>query len=447
MLPRDATRELPHSLDAERAVLAAALLDPQYLEQALETLAPEDFHAEGHRRTYAAMGALHGAGVPVDTLSLFNALDQRGELELAGGKAYLAGLDVDLPDTSAVPAAIEAIRDRALRRQLIGLAQRIERQAAESPDEALDLLFALRAEMEAAEAHATRGKSDFAPADAVFAEARAGLELPSGDLVGLPSGLRDLDAKTLGFAAGQLWILGGRPGLGKSSLAQQIYQHAACKLAKRCAVFSVEMARQELALRVLSCATQVDHDSIRKRHLSQRQMERLRDACDDLSNAPIWIDDRGSLSVPEIAARCRRLRSQYGLDLVVIDYLQLLNSPRRVENRALELAEMTRSLKQLARSLAVPILLLSQLNRQSENRAEKRPTLSDLRESGAIEQDADGVIRRHRPDETSDALERVLAKTRAGATGIVQAIFHRSTLTLRGTDRHHIEPEQARAWA
>ena len=448
MLPRE-SREVPQSLEAERAVLAAALLDPQYLEIAAETLAPEDFHAETHRRTFRAMVELHAAGTPIDTLSLFNALEQRGELEACGGKAYLAGLDVDLPDTSAVPAAIETIRDRALRRQMVALAQRIERQASESPDDALDLLFGLRADLEAAESHATRGKSDFAPAEAVFAAAQADLQLPPGDLVGLPSGLTDLDSKTLGFAPGQVWILGGRPSQGKSALAQQIYQHAACKLAKRCAVFSVEMDQRELAMRILANATRIEHESIRRRHLSSRQLADLRDACADLENAPLWIDDRGTLTVPEIGARCRRLRSQHGLDLVVIDYLQLLAAGRRVDNRALELAEMTRGLKQLARSLRVPILLLSQLNRNSESRTEKRPTMADLRESGAIEQDADGVLLLHRPDETSDGLEIVVAKNRAGATGIVEKHFHRPTLTITGLDRRHSAsaPAQAEAWS
>lgn len=437
MLPLESLREAPHSAESERAVLAGALLDPAHLEGALEILTPEDFHLDTHRRTFAAMRDLHADGIPVDLLSLFNALDQRGELEACGGKAYLASLDLDLPDTSALPAALETIRDRALRRQMIGIAQRIQQQAAGSPDDALDLLFALRSELEAAENHAARGKADFAPSEAIFAGARADLDLPAGDLVGLPSGLPNLDAKTLGFAPGQLWILGGRPGLGKSSLAQQVYQNAACKLAKRCAVFSVEMDHRELAMRILANATGVEHESIRKRHLSTRQHATLREACDDLANAPLWIDDRGTLTVPEIGARCRRLRAQYGLDLIVVDYLQLLSAARRVDNRSLELAEMTRGLKQLARSLKVPILLLSQLNRNPEGRSEKRPTMADLRESGAIEQDADGVLLLHQPDATLPTIEIVVAKNRGGATGIVEAYFHKPTLTFKALDRAH----------
>jgi replicative DNA helicase len=424
-------RALPSSDEAERAVLAAVLLDPRQLALVAGRLQESDFFTERHQLIYRAMLDLQGENGAIDLRTVQAKLEQRGQFESTGGVAYLAGLDVDLPDIGRVEAYVEIVKERSLRRRLILACGQITRDCLDGGLEAAQALGrAEEAILNLGEEAIPRG---FQALGEVFRTTLADLEerTPSA-LVGLDSGYEDLNDITRGLNKANLIIVAGRPGMGKTSFALNVAQNVAIRRAQPVGVFSLEMSRQELALRILSSESKTSFGALRSGHLSQRQWEGVMKTERSIAAAPLYIDDSAAPTLLEVASKARRLRAERGLDLVIVDYLQLMQAGGRYENRNLEIGAITRGLKQLAKELDLPVIALSQLSRQPERRGgDHRPQLADLRESGAIEQDADLVMFIYRdevynPDPSNPEkgiAEVILAKHRNGPTGTVRLAF------------------------
>jgi replicative DNA helicase len=435
-------KALPHSDESERAVLAGALLDPALLPVVVGRLAPEDFYSERHRTIYRSMVDLQAAEVEVDLRTLQASLEQQDKLESIGGVAYLAGLDLDLPDLGRLDTYVEIVKERSVRRRLIEACGEITRHCLDGGLEAQEALG--RAEQAILGLGEEAVQKGFVKLGQIFHETLAELEdRPERGFLGLPSGFSDLDAMTRGFHPGNLVVIAGRPGMGKTSLALNIAEHAAIRENRPVGLFSLEMSQEELALRILSSEVDISFGPLRSGHLSQKQWTKVVQAVKTVSQAPLYIDDSANPSMLEIASKARRLRAESGLDLIVVDYLQLMQGTTRYENRNLEIAAITRSLKQLAKELSIPVIALSQLSRQPERRSgDHRPQLADLRESGSIEQDADVVVFIYRDelydDETTDKgiAELIVAKHRNGETGTVKLVFLGDTTKFCNLARH-----------
>jgi replicative DNA helicase len=405
------------------------LLDPGLIPSVSARLTPEDFYAERHRVVYQAMLDLQADGVEVDLRTLQAQLETRNHLEGIGGLAYLAGLDVDLPDLGRFDSYVEIVKERSVRRRLIEACGSITRDCLDGGLMAQEALGrAEQAILGLGEEAIQRG---FVRLSRVVQETMADLEeRPTDGLIGVPTGFDDLDDKTRGLCASNLIIIAGRPGMGKTSLALNIAQHAALGRGLTVGIFSLEMSQQELALRILSSKADVSGTALRAGHLSQKQWNRVIKTAKEIGTAPLYIDDSANPSLLEVASKARRLKAEAALDLVILDYLQLMQAGGKYENRTLEIAAITRGLKQLAKELDIPVVALSQLSRQPERRgSDRRPQLADLRESGAIEQDADLVMFVYRDElyhpETEDQgiAELIISKHRNGETGTVKLVF------------------------
>jgi replicative DNA helicase len=440
-------KALPQSEESERAVLAAVLLDPRLLATISSRLLPEDFYGERHRRLYAAMIELADEHVTIDLRTLQAKLEQHGDFEAVGGISYLASLDLDLPDLGRFETYIEIVKERSVRRRLIDVCTQVARECM---DGGLDAQAALdRAEqavMALGEEAITRG---FKPFSAVIQETLEMLEdHPGTALTGIPSGFVDFDRMTHGLGPGTLIIIAGRPGMGKTSFALNIAQHVAIRESKTVGVFSLEMGEQELALRVLCAEAHVQFSKLRSNHLSQQEWTKVVQTMSVIGRAPLYIDDSASPTLLEVASKARRLKAEKQLDLLVVDYLQLMQAGGRFENRNLEIAAITRAFKQLAKELKIPILLLSQLSRQPERRGgDHRPQLADLRESGAIEQDADLVAFIYRDEvynkedpSLRNLAELIIAKHRNGETGTIPLVFLGEITRFLSHDAHAGDP-------
>jgi replicative DNA helicase len=422
-------KSLPHSEESERAVLAGVLLDPGRLPAVAERLTADDFYAERHRTLYQVMVDLQLAGREIDLRTVQAKLEQQQRLEAVGGMAYLSSLDLDLPDLARLDTYVELIKERSVRRRLIDACGEITRLSFDGGVEAAQALDqAERVVLELGEEAIRRG---FVPLQEVFHTTLAELEeKPERVLAGVATGYTDLDKMTLGLHPGNLVILAARPGVGKTSLALNIAQHVALREDRCVGIFSLEMSREELALRILSAEANVEFYRMRSGHLSQTHWSRLLKTVKTMADKRLYIDDSANPSLLEVASKARRLKAEKGLDLLVIDYLQLMEAGGRYENRNLEISAITRHFKQLAKELDIPVLCLSQLSRRPEQRGkDHRPQLSDLRESGSIEQDADLVMFIYRDDlynedsEHPGEAEIILSKHRNGQTGVVRLVF------------------------
>jgi len=422
-------RSLPHSEESERAVLAGILLDPKRLPAVSERLTAEDFYSERHRALYTVMIELQLGGTEIDLRTVQASLEQQKRLESVGGVAYLASLDLDLPDLARLDTYVELIKERSVRRRLIDACGEITRVSLDGGVEAAQALDqAERVVLELGEEAIRRG---FVSLQEVFHTTLAELEdKPDKVMAGVPTGYIDLDKMTLGLHPGNLVILAARPGVGKTSLALNIAQHAALREDKSVGIFSLEMSREELALRILAAEGNVEFHRLRSGHLSQTHWSRLLKTVKTMADKRLYIDDSANPSLLEVASKTRRLKAEKGLDLMVIDYLQLMEAGGKYENRNLEISAITRHFKMLAKELKIPILCLSQLSRRPEQRGkDHRPQLSDLRESGSIEQDADLVMFIYRDDMYNDESEHpgeaelILSKHRNGQTGTVNLVF------------------------
>jgi replicative DNA helicase len=425
-------RGLPQSEESERAVLAAVLLDPRLLAAVAGRLRADDFLPERHRAIYAAMVELQEEGTSIDLRTLQARLEQKGELDGVGGLAYLAGLDVDLPDLGRFDSYVEIVKERSVRRRLIDVCREVMRDCFDGGVDAPSALArAEQAVLSLGEEAIRRG---FVPLARILEETLEMLEeSPGKGLTGVSSGFLDLDRMSHGLGRGSLIIVAGRPGMGKTTFALNVAQHVAIRAQRTVGVFSLEMGQQELALRILAAESGVNFSKLRSGLYSQAEAVKLIDTMKTISRSPLYIDDAAAPSILEVASKARRLKAEKDLAVLVIDYLQLMQAGGKYENRNLEIAAITRSFKQLAKELDIPVVLLSQLSRQPERRgSDHRPQLSDLRESGAIEQDADLVLFVYRDavyNEEADPREAelILAKNRNGETGTVDLVFFGET--------------------
>lgn len=429
----DALRVPPHSVEAEQAVLGGLLLDNSTWDAIADRLHAEDFYRRDHQQIFAAIAELSRRNEPSDAVTLAEFLAAKGDGEETGGLAYLAGLARDTPTAANIRAYADIVRERSLLRQLIRVSGEIAASAYESEgrtakelvDGAEQLVFAIAEQ-------GRRTTSGFVPLREVLGATIDRLDMlhqSQGQLTGVSTGYADLDRMTAGLQPGDLIIVAGRPSMGKTTLALNIAENAAIAASTAVAVFSMEMSREQLSMRMISSLGRVDQSHLRTGNFGDEDWARINSAIAQMKSAPIYIDDSAALTPTEVRARARRLTREQPLGLIVIDYLQLMQVPGTKENRATEISEISRSLKALAKELKVPVIALSQLNRSVEQRTDKKPVMSDLRESGALEQDADLIMMIYReevyePDTPRKGIaDIIIAKQRNGPTGEVHLTF------------------------
>ncbi len=417
----------PNSIKAEQALIGGLMLNAQAWDKIADVIVGEDFYRKDHRVIFAAIANLVEAGSPCDVVTVSEHLDGRGELEQAGGLEYLATLANETAGAANARAYANIIRETSTLRALINAGNEIsgnaftsgERNAAQILDEAERLVFDIAEK-------GSRGRRGFKSLKQILPEAVDRIDLlhqSEGSITGISSGYHEFDKLTAGLQAGDLIIVAGRPSMGKTTLALNIGENAAIGSKVPTAIFSMEMPSQQLAFRMISSLGRVDQTHLRTGNFPDEDWSRINTAVQLMSEAPIFIDDSPSLSPTEIRARARRLHREHGLGLIIIDYLQLMQVEGSKENRATEISEISRSLKALAKELEVPVIALSQLNRSVEQRTDKRPVMSDLRESGAIEQDADLIIFIYREEVYNQDTPRkgiadiAIAKQRNGPIG------------------------------
>jgi replicative DNA helicase len=429
-----AERTLPHNLDAERSVLGAILVHNDAFNMAAQVIDSGDFYRDAHRRVFDRMVALNERGQAIDFVTLKEELSRAGELDEVGGPAYVASLADGVPRATNVEYYARIVKEKSTLRQLIYAANRIVTNAYEAEQEA-DLILD-EAESAIFAVADSRLKAGFVPMSDLVRDSYPQIEQLFEQkrlITGVPSGFVDLDEMTRGFQRGDLVIVAARPSMGKTSLVLNIAQHVATQPDLAVGFFSLEMSRESLFIRLLTSEAQIDSHRLMSGAIGQKDYGRISHALELLSGMRLFIDDTANVGVLEMRAKSRRLQSEHGLNLLVVDYIQLMSGRGRFENRTLELASISRSLKGLAKELNIPIVVLSQLSRAPESRSDHRPQLSDLRESGALEQDADVVILIYRDDvynrdpNNPDAgtAELILAKQRNGPTGVVRLAFLR----------------------
>jgi replicative DNA helicase len=417
----------PHSDEAEKSVLGSIILDKEALYEVLEILRDDDFYSEMHQEIYRVVLELFRKSEPVDILTVSEELKTRNTLEMVGGRAYVAQLSTLVPSTSNAAEYARIVAEKAVLRRLISASSEIMEQAYREkiePETVLD-----HAEQAIFEIAQTRQKKDFEPLKEVLYSNLKKIDEVSkldGGLTGVTTGFLDLDAKTSGLQKSDLIMLAARPSMGKTALALNIAQQAALKGKARVLIFSLEMPKEQLGQRLLSIESRVDMQKIKTGRLERGDWDQLYLAIDKLSKAEIYIDDTPGINVLEIKNKSRRLKAEKGLDLIIVDYLQLMSFEGRSESRQQEITSISRFLKHLAREMECPVLVLSQLSRAPEQRTDHRPILSDLRESGSIEQDADIVMFLYRDEyynpntEKPNICEVNIAKQRSGPTGTVE---------------------------
>jgi replicative DNA helicase len=426
-------RPLPNNLDAERSVLGAVLLDNHALNAAIEKLRPEDFFLDQHRRIFLHMIELGELQQAIDLVTLSDHLHRKGELEAAGGAAYIAQLMDGVPRVSNLEHYARIIKEKAVLRNLIHATHAIQQTALEGEEDADAILD--RAESSIFEIAEDRIRTGLVPMKDVVHESMERLErlITEGRRVtGVATGYPELDNLTSGFQPSELIILAARPSVGKTAFALNIAENTAVRDGQSVAIFSLEMSKESLLMRLLASMARIDSHRFRTGHLRREDWREMTATLAQLSAAPVWIDDSGSVTVTEIGAKARRLMRDRGLKMVIVDYLQLIAARGRFSNRNEEVSSITRGLKALAKELKVPVVVLSQLTRAPE-REERRPQPSDLRESGAIEQDADVILFIHRPhlfkkkgdatDEERAQTEIIIAKQRNGPVDQLPFVF------------------------
>lgn len=386
----------PHSIEAEQSMLGGLMLDKAAWDKVADIVVAEDLYRNDHRLIFKAIARLAEGGNPCDAVTVSEDLDKHGQLDAAGGLEYLGTLANETPGSANVIAYGKIIRERSILRSLISAGNEIAgscfaadgRGATELVDEAERRVFDIAE-------RGARGRKGFLPLKEILPRAVDRIDVlhqSGGDITGISTGYKEFDKLTAGLQKGDLIIIAGRPSMGKTTLAVNIAENAAIGSKVPTAIFSMEMPAEQLAFRMISSLGRVDQSHLRTGRFPDEDWSRINTAVQLMADAPIFIDDTAALSPTEIRARARRLKREHGLGLVVLDYLQLMHVPGSKENRATEISEISRSLKALAKELEVPVIALSQLNRSVEQRQDKKPVMSDLRESGAIEQDADLII-------------------------------------------------------
>jgi len=433
MLRPEEIRTPPHSVEAEQAVLGGLMLDANAWDAVADIVTATDFYRRDHRLVFEAIAEVAESRGSCDAVTVSEHLERKGRLEEIGGLAYLGTIARDTPSAANVRAYAEIVRERSILRQLVTAGGEIAAAALDSRGRsAIDLVDeAERRVFEIAE-RGSHSRSGFIAVKDVLPQTIDRLDLlhqTPGEIRGVPTGFTQLDRKTTGLQAGDLVVIAGRPSMGKTTLAVNIAENAAIAKGVPSAIFSMEMSAEQLTLRLISSLGRVNQSHLRTGNFSEEDWTRIQGAMAQLSVAPLYVDETPALTPTEVRARARRLKREKGLGLIVVDYLQLMQVPGTKENRATEISEISRSLKALAKELQVPVVALSQLNRAVEQRTDKRPVMSDLRESGAIEQDSDLILLIYR-EEVYDAnttrrgiADIIIAKQRNGPIGEVQLTF------------------------
>jgi replicative DNA helicase len=434
----------PQNIEAEQAVLGAILLNTESIVTAMEHLHSDDFYRGAHQRVYSTMIELSQANEPIDIITLVSKLQDKQQLEDVGGVSYLSELVNSVPTSANVEYYAMIVQEKSLIRRLIRTATQIVSNGYANADDVSLLLN--EAEQKILEISQRRSSSGFVPIREVLMQVFERVEFlysHKGGTTGIPSGFSDLDKVTSGFQRSDLIIIAARPSVGKTAFALNIAQNVGVRAKQTVAIFSLEMGAPQLVQRMICAEANVDATKLRTGYLESDDWEKLTMAIGSLSEANIYIDDTPAIHVSEIRARCRRLKQEKGLGMVIIDYLQLVHSKNRGDNRQQEVSEISRTLKQIARELDVPVIALSQLSRGVEQRQDKRPLMSDLRESGSIEQDADIVAFLYRDDyydkesEKKDTIEIIIAKQRNGPTGTVELAFLKNFNKFINLDRSY----------
>jgi replicative DNA helicase len=433
----DYDRTPPQAIDAERSVLGAMMLSKDAIADVVEVLRPDDFYYPANQLVYDSILDLYARGEPADAVTVSAELTRAGQLARAGGAPYLHTLISMVPTAANAGYYAQIVAERATLRRLVVAGTRIVQMGYDTASGSADVVGSVddvvdRAQAEVYDVTERRLSEDYIHIESLLQPTLDEIEKISatgGIGTGIPTGFAKLDEITNGLHPGQMITIAGRPGSGKSTIALDIARSAAVRHAKPTVIFSLEMGRLEIMMRLFSAESQVALQSMRSGHMSDQDWTRLARRTSELAGAPLFIDDSPNLTMMEIRAKARRLRQRQDLQLIVIDYLQLMTSGKRVESRQQEVSEFSRAMKLLAKELDVPVIALSQLNRGPEQRTDKKPMLADLRESGSIEQDSDMVLLVHRPDlyeqetERSGEADLIIAKHRNGPTGTVSVAF------------------------
>lgn len=429
-LAPDLARTPPQDIGAEQCVLGSMMISKDAIADVVEVLNPVDFYKAAHEAIYQAILDLYAKGDPPDVVTVAAEMLKRGQAKFTDSGIYLHTLVASVPTAASAEYYARIVRDRALLRRLVEASTRIQQMAYQGAGDADDI--ADRAGAELLAATEKRNSEDYQPLAAIMEGALDEIEAigsRGGGLVGVPTGLTDLDSLLNGLHPGQMIIVAARPAIGKSTIGLDFARAAAVKNRLASVIFSLEMSRNEITMRLLSAEARVPLHHMRSGTMTDEDWNRMAKRMTEVADAPLFIDDSPNMSMMEIRAKCRRLKQQQDLRLVVVDYLQLMQSGRRVESRQQEVSEISRSLKLLAKELDVPVVAISQLNRGPEQRTDKKPMISDLRESGSLEQDSDVVILLHREDAYEKDSPRageadlIVAKHRNGPTSTVTVSF------------------------
>lgn len=440
----DALRIPPNNIEAEQSVIGAMLLDKNAITTASEILRSEDFYKEAHSKIYDAIMELHDRDEPVDLVTLVDNLRIKGILDVIGGVTYLSNLASSVPTTANVKYYAKIVEEKATLRRLIKSSSEIMDKCYSSTEEVPAILD--KAEKDIFDISQKVTTQDFEPMRRILEKSFNNIEMLNknkGALTGVPSGFPELDTKTSGFQKGDMVLIAARPSMGKTAFALNIAQYAAVRDGKTAAIFSLEMSKEQLVQRMLCSEANIDMLKLRTGNLDDEDWVRLARAAGPLASAKMYIDDTPGISITEMRSKCRRLKIEHGLDIIVIDYLQLMQGRGRSENRQQEVSDISRSLKALAKEMESPVIALSQLSRAPEARADHRPMLSDLRESGSIEQDADVVCFLYRDEyynketDKKNIAEVIIAKQRNGPTCTVELAFIGQYTKFGRLDRVH----------
>ncbi|MDJ1114104.1 replicative DNA helicase [Microbacterium dauci] len=428
--PRGAERTPPHDMLAEQSALGGMLLSPDAVADVIESIRGTDFYVPKHELIFEAILSLYSHGEPTDVVAVTDELIKTGDLQRSGGADYLHSLTSIVPTAANAAYYASIVHERALLRRLVEAGTRIVQMGYNGQGEALDLVNNAQAEIYSVTG--AEQAEDYVPLQVAVDAAVEEIEAArgrDGQMTGIPTGFQGLDQLTNGLHGGQMIVVAARPAMGKSTLALDFARAAAIKHNRPTVFFSLEMGRSEIAMRLMSAEGAVPLQSMRKGMLDSRDWTTIASTRGRINDAPLYIDDSPNMTLVEIRAKCRKLKQRVGLEMVVIDYLQLMTSGKRVESRQQEVSEFSRALKLLAKELQVPVIALSQLNRGPEQRADKKPAISDLRESGSIEQDADMVILLHREaayekdSPRAGEADLIVAKHRNGPTDTVVVAF------------------------
>jgi replicative DNA helicase len=419
-------RSMPQNLDAEQSVLGSMLIDKTAIAQAAEALKAEDFYRDSHKVIFSAIKELYQKDTPIDMITLIDYLRSTEKLDDAGGITYITEISNSVPSTANLNSYIQIVEDKSILRNLIRSSTEIIESSYNKQDDVGSVVDL--AEKKIFNLSQQKNTSDFEPMNAVLE--RGFLEIErlfnnKGETTGVSSGFTDLDDMTSGFQKGDMVLIAARPSMGKTTFVLNLAQHAALRAGKSIAIFSLEMSKEQLAYKLLCAEANVDMLKLRTGNLEDRDWENIARASGPLAAAKIFIDDTAGISIMEMRSKCRRLKIEHGIDMIIIDYLQLM-SGSNPENRQQEVSEISRSIKAIAKEMQCPVIALSQLSRAPEQRADHRPMLSDLRESGSIEQDADLVMFLYRDEyynketEEKNVAECIISKQRNGPVGTVK---------------------------